>query len=88
MDEWTCGVASGIGWWRPSCGRVLGVAPVVVAVVVGPLIVLLLSALKVVPEYERAVFPSRSPEGRQGAGTDNRVAVIDRLVRVRRRTVT
>jgi regulator of protease activity HflC (stomatin/prohibitin superfamily) len=61
---------------------------VVAAVVVGLLIVLLLSALKVVPEYERAVFFRLGHlKGAKGPGLIIVMPLIDRIVRVRLRTV-
>jgi regulator of protease activity HflC (stomatin/prohibitin superfamily) len=60
----------------------------VAAVVVGLALVLLLASLKVVPEYERAVkFRLGHLRGAQGPGLIVVLPVIDRIVRVRLRTI-
>jgi regulator of protease activity HflC (stomatin/prohibitin superfamily) len=66
----------------------VGVALVVVAVVVGSLLLLVLSALRVVPEYERAVFFRLGHvKGAKGPGLIIVLPLIDRIVRVGLRTV-
>jgi regulator of protease activity HflC (stomatin/prohibitin superfamily) len=63
-------------------------AIVVVLIVVGLLVALVLSALKVVPEYERAVFFRLGhSKGAKGPGLLVVIPFIDRIVRVSLRTV-
>jgi regulator of protease activity HflC (stomatin/prohibitin superfamily) len=66
----------------------MGAALVVVGVVVGLALLLLLCALKVVPEYERAVFFRLGHlKGAKGPGLIVVLPLVDRIVRVRLRTV-
>lgn len=64
------------------------VALVIAAVVLGLLVLLLLSSLKIIPEYERAVFFRLGHlRGAKGPGLILVVPVIDRIVRVSLRVV-
>ena len=63
-------------------------ALVVVIVVVAALLILLLNSLKVIPEYERAVkFRLGHLRGAVGPGLVVVLPIVDRIVRVRLRTV-
>lgn len=64
------------------------IAVVVAAVIVGLLVVLVLSSLKVIPEYERAVFFRLGHlKGAKGPGLIIVLPLFDRIVRVGLRTV-
>ncbi len=68
-------------------GFVMGISPIIVLIVL--VIIFLITAIKIVPEYERAViFRLGRVIGAKGPGLFILIPIIDRMVKVSLRTIT